>query len=84
MLARCKRIGERPTEKARGAADAFGKRQQPAQPECSHDCKLVQRDIVRRVQAGRAEIAREREFAQRQAREIEAEIEAMILGTKQL
>ena len=44
----------------------------------------VQRDIVRRVQAGRAEIAREREFAQRQAREIEAEIKALILGTKQL
>jgi hypothetical protein len=34
----------------------------------------VQRDIMRRVQAGRAEIARERESAQRQAREAEAKV----------
>jgi restriction endonuclease S subunit len=42
----------------------------------------VQRDIMRRVAKGRAEIAREREAAQRRARDIEAEIEALILGTK--
>jgi len=44
----------------------------------------VQRDIMRRVEAGRAEIARERESAQRQAREAEAEIEALILGIRKL
>jgi type I restriction enzyme S subunit len=41
----------------------------------------VQREIVARVAAGRAEIAREREAAARLAREIEAETEARILGT---
>ncbi len=44
----------------------------------------VQRDIMRRVEAGRAEIARERESAQRWAREVEAEVEALILGTRKL
>jgi restriction endonuclease S subunit len=44
----------------------------------------VQRDIIRRVEAGRAEIARERESAQRQAREAEAEVEALVLGTREL
>ena len=44
----------------------------------------VQRDIVRRVEAGRAEIARERESAQRRAHEAEAEVEALILGARQL
>lgn len=34
--------------------------------------------------AGRAEIAREREAADRLAREINAEIEALILGTKKM
>ncbi|HKZ86561.1 MAG TPA: restriction endonuclease subunit S [Anaerolineae bacterium] len=44
----------------------------------------IQREIVRRVEAGRAEIAREREAAARWAREAEAEVEALILGTKKL
>ena len=44
----------------------------------------VQRDIMRRVEAGRAEIARERESAQRRAHEAEAEVEALILGARQL
>ncbi len=42
----------------------------------------VQKQIIERVAAGREEIAREREVADRLAREINAEIEAMILGTK--
>ncbi len=42
----------------------------------------VQREIVARVQTGRAEIARERAAAARLAREITAEIEAQILGTQ--
>ena len=41
----------------------------------------VQREIVARVQTGRAEIARERAAAARLTREITAEIEAQILGT---
>ena len=44
----------------------------------------VQREIVARVQTGRAEIAREREAAQRKAQQAQAEIEALILGTKQI
>jgi type I restriction enzyme S subunit len=44
----------------------------------------VQHDIMRRAEAGRAEIARERESAQRRAREAEAEVEALILGTRHL
>jgi hypothetical protein len=42
----------------------------------------VQREIVTRVQTGRAEIARERAAAARLTREITAEIEAQILGTQ--
>ena len=42
----------------------------------------VQREIVARVQTGRAEIARERAAAARLTREITAEIEAQILGTQ--
>jgi hypothetical protein len=37
-----------------------------------------------RVEAGRAEIACERESAQRRAREAETEVEVLILGTRQL
>ncbi len=44
----------------------------------------VQKEIVERVAAGREEIARERETADRLAREINAEIEALVLGTKTL
>jgi type I restriction enzyme S subunit len=44
----------------------------------------VQREIVRRVEQGRAEIAREREIAAVRAREAEAEVEALILGTRKL
>jgi restriction endonuclease S subunit len=44
----------------------------------------VQRDIVRRVEEGRAEIAREREAARRRAEEARAELEALILGVKKL
>ena len=44
----------------------------------------VQKQIMERVAAGRKEIARERETADRLAREINAEIEALILGTKTL
>lgn len=42
----------------------------------------VQQDIMRRVAARRAEIARERAAAQHRAAEAAAEIEALILGTK--
>ena len=42
----------------------------------------VRRNIMRRVAEGRADIAREREAAQQRARDIEEEIEALILGTK--
>ena len=42
----------------------------------------VQKAIVQRVEAGRQAIAREREAAERKKQEIEAEIEALILGTK--
>ena len=44
----------------------------------------VQREIVARVQTGRAEIARERETAARLSREITSKIEALILGEKKL
>lgn len=44
----------------------------------------VQKQIMERVAAGRAEIAHEREAADRLAREINAEIEALILGTKKV
>ena len=44
----------------------------------------VQRQIVERVAAGREEIAREREAADRLARHIDAEVEALILGTKKV
>ncbi|MCX5829166.1 MAG: restriction endonuclease subunit S [Deltaproteobacteria bacterium] len=44
----------------------------------------IQREIVACVAAGREEIAREREAADRIAREINAEIEALILGTKKV
>jgi type I restriction enzyme S subunit len=42
----------------------------------------MQKQIMERVAAGREEIARERETADRLARDINAEVEAMILGTK--
>ncbi len=44
----------------------------------------VQKEIVERITAQRREIARERESAERLARDIDAEIEALILGTKKL
>lgn len=43
----------------------------------------VQREIVARAQTGRAEIARECEAAARLTREITAEIEAQILGSRE-
>lgn len=42
----------------------------------------VQREIIRRVETGRAEIARERERADALTQEIETEIEELILGTR--
>lgn len=42
----------------------------------------AQKQIMDRVSAGREEIAREREAAGRLTREINAEVEALILGTK--
>lgn len=44
----------------------------------------VQSEIVRRVEEGRAEIAREREAAERRARAAAAEVEALILGAKKI
>ena len=44
----------------------------------------VQKQIMERVAAGREEIAREREAADRLAHDINAEIEALILGTKKV
>jgi hypothetical protein len=44
----------------------------------------VQRQILREILTGRAEIAREQETAHRLAREINVEVEAMILGTKEV
>lgn len=44
----------------------------------------VQKQIMERVAAGREEIAREREAADRLAREINSEVEALILGTKKV
>ena len=44
----------------------------------------VQRQIMDRVSAGRQEIAREREAADRLGGEINAEVEALILGTKRV
>ncbi|HLL71157.1 MAG TPA: restriction endonuclease subunit S [Pyrinomonadaceae bacterium] len=44
----------------------------------------IQREIMRRVEESRAEIAREREAAARKAREAATELEALILGTKQI
>lgn len=44
----------------------------------------VQRQIIEYVAAGREEIARERERAERLTLDINAEIEALILGTKKL
>ncbi|MBA4397552.1 MAG: hypothetical protein C0394_09265, partial [Syntrophus sp. (in: bacteria)] len=45
---------------------------------------IVQKQIMDRVAAGRAEIAREREAADRLACHINAEIEALILGVKKV
>ena len=42
----------------------------------------VQQEIIRQVDEGRVKIAHEGESAERKSREIEAEIEALILGTK--
>jgi restriction endonuclease S subunit len=44
----------------------------------------IQKQIVERLAAERAEIAREREAADNLARKINAEIEALILGTKKV
>ncbi|MDY0041676.1 MAG: restriction endonuclease subunit S [Desulforhabdus sp.] len=44
----------------------------------------VQREIVERIAAQRRVIARERETAERLSRDIAAEIEALILGTKEI
>jgi len=44
----------------------------------------VQKQIVERIAAGREEIAREREAADRLARNINAEVEALILGVKRV
>lgn len=44
----------------------------------------AQREIMRYVEERRAEIARERDAATRRAQECEAEVEALILGTKEL
>ncbi len=44
----------------------------------------VQKQIVERVAAGREEMAHEREVADRLARDISAEVEALILGTKKV
>lgn len=44
----------------------------------------IQKEIMQRVEAERQEIAREREAAERKKQEIEAEIEALILGTKKI
>jgi len=44
----------------------------------------IQRQVMARVETGRTEIAREREAAERLAKSIHAEIEALILGTKSL
>jgi restriction endonuclease S subunit len=44
----------------------------------------VQRKIMERVAAGREKIAREKANAERLSREISAEIEALILGTKRI
>lgn len=44
----------------------------------------VQKQIMERVAAGRVEIAREREAADHLARGINAEVEALILGTKKV
>jgi hypothetical protein len=43
-----------------------------------------QREFVRRVEEGRAEMARVREEARRRAGEARAELEALILGRKSL
>ena len=44
----------------------------------------VQKQMMERVAAGREEIAREREAADRLAHDINAEVEALILGTKKV
>ena len=44
----------------------------------------LQRQIIERVAVGRSEIAREREAADRLAREINTQVEALILGTETL
>lgn len=44
----------------------------------------VQKQIMERVTAGRAEIAREREAAEKLTKAINGEVEALILGTKSL
>ncbi|MFH1954227.1 MAG: restriction endonuclease subunit S [Pseudomonadota bacterium] len=44
----------------------------------------VQKQIIERVAAGREEIVREREAADRLAHDINAEVEALILGTKKV
>lgn len=44
----------------------------------------MQREIIKSVKEGRTESEQEREAAERKSREIKAEIEAIILGTKQV
>jgi type I restriction enzyme S subunit len=44
--------------------------------------RTIQQQVIKRVAAGRAEIARERESVENLTKSIHAEIEALILGTK--
>jgi len=44
----------------------------------------IQKQIMERVATGREEIAREKANAERLSREINAEIEALILGAKRV
>jgi len=46
--------------------------------------KSLQKKIMERVAEGRAEIAREQEAAERLSKEISAEVEALIIGSKSL
>jgi restriction endonuclease S subunit len=44
----------------------------------------IQKQIMARVSAGRAQVARQQEVATLTARQIKAEVEALVLGTKKL
>jgi type I restriction enzyme, S subunit len=45
---------------------------------------IVQHEIMKHVEKGRAAIARERETVEKKSLEIKAEIEALVLGTKRI